>query len=99
MVRAVRTDFEVFLQFLIEDHLTALWALGPEALGISRFLEVPGLTGFFSMAGSTSVGGVTAGSTVSKPSVFLGVSAIGGTMRAKRMMLRFSGRSQAKIKR
>ena len=41
---------------------------------------------------------MTAGSTVSKPSVFLGVSAIGGTMRAKRMMLRFSGRSQAKIK-
>ena len=50
------------------------------------------------MAGSTSVAGVTAGSTVSKPSVFLGVSAIVDAKRAERMMLRFRGRSQAKIK-
>ena len=29
---AVRADFEVFLQFLVEDHLFALRAFGPETL-------------------------------------------------------------------
>ena len=45
--------------------------------GISRLRVAPGVTGFFSIAFSTSAGGgVTAGSAVSRPKVFFGVSAI-----------------------
>ena len=56
MVRAVRTDFEVFLQFLIEDHFTALRALGPEALGDFPLSGVAGADGLF-LNGRFHIGG------------------------------------------
>ena len=56
MVRTVWADFEVFFQFLVEDHLTALRALGPETLWDFSLSGGAGADGLF-LNGRFHIGG------------------------------------------